>query len=246
MLIPSWLSHPWWLLLLATLPLMGIWRALADRKRRRALVQMGVVPPRERWFSLRSGLRMLRGMGRSFLFMFLVFGIAGPQWGRDWAQTGTSGRDVVIVLDLSRSMFARDIQPSRLGRAKEAILDLVENGVERKGGYRIGLVVFAGKTKLLCPLTHDTGHFREVLNRLDLEKPLADVAPEQEGESGTRIGQGIIEAVKLHDEHGNGAQDIILFSAGDDPASDSATERAKGASAAVRARIPVHTVGLGD
>src|SRR5438270_286538 len=139
MLVPSWLAHPWWLLLLTVLPLLGILRALAQRQRRRALVQMGVIQPRERWFSLRFGMRILRGLGRSLLFTLLVFGIAGPQWGREWGQTGTSGRDVVIVLDLSRSMFARDVQPSRVGRARETVLDLLVNGIAKKGGYRVGL-----------------------------------------------------------------------------------------------------------
>jgi Ca-activated chloride channel family protein len=245
-LIPSWLAHPWWLLLLAALPLLGIVRAVAHRRRRRALVQMGVVPPRERWFSLRVGVRVLRGMGRGMLFTLLVFGIAGPEWGREWGQTGTSGRDVIVVLDLSRSMFARDVQPNRLGRAREAVLDLVQNSLEKKGGYRLGLVVYAAKAKVLCPLTHDTAHFREMLSRLDLQKPPTDLLPSQDGESGTRIGEGLIEAVRLFDERATGAQDILLFSDGDDPAPDSATDRAHGVRAAVDARIPIHTVGLGD
>jgi len=246
MLIPSWLSHPWWLVLLAVMPVLGVVRALAQRRRRRALVQMGVVPARDRWFSLRVGMRVLRGAARGLLFTLLVFGIAGPEWGREWGQTGTSGRDVIIVLDLSRSMFARDVQPSRLGRARDAVADLLQNCFEKKGGYRLGLVVYAAKAKVLCPLTHDMAHFREVLGRIDPDKPPADLLPAQEGDSGTRIGQGLVEAVRLFDEQATGSQDIVLFSDGDDPATDSASERALGVHAANEARIPIHTIGLGD
>jgi Ca-activated chloride channel family protein len=245
-MVPAWLAHPWWLSLLLALPVLGVLRALGRRHRHRALVQMGAAPTPEPGFTLRGGLRFLRGFLQSTMLTCLVVGIAGPQWGREWGQSGSAGRDVVAVLDLSRSMYARDVQPNRLGRAKESLLDLVANSFETRGGYRVGLVVFAAKAKVLCPLTHDTSHLREVLDRIDLERPPTDLLPQSAAESGTRIGQGLAEAVDLHEAGFEGSQDILLFSDGDDPGADSASERAIGVNAALERRISVHAVGIGD
>ena len=70
----------------------------------------------------------------------LVLGIAGPQWGRDWTQPVAPGRDLVVVLDLSRSMFAE--QPSRLHRARAGLVKLAE-ALKERGGHRVALIVFA-------------------------------------------------------------------------------------------------------
>ncbi len=71
----------------------------------------------------------------------LILGTSGPQWGRDWDQSAAPGRDLVVVLDCSRSMFAET--PSRLERAKTALLDLCD-ALKKRGGHRVALVVFAG------------------------------------------------------------------------------------------------------
>src|SRR6266581_960756 len=89
--------------------------------------------------------------------------LARPQWGEQ-ANTGrTFGQDVVFVLDCSRSMLASDVMPSRLQRAKLAILDFVQ----RRGRGRVGLVAFSGQAFLQCPLTFDYGAFQEALTITD-------------------------------------------------------------------------------
>jgi len=148
---------------------------------------------------------------------------------------------VVVVLDMSRSMSAE--QPSRFERAKGAIADLSWD-LQRRGGDRLGLVVFAGGAKTVCPLTHDYDHFREVLEQLDVNELPEEVRPESGG-SGTRIGAGVREAVQnAHDDRFRGFQDVILVSDGDDPAHDE--EWRTGIAAAREHGIPVHTVGVGD
>jgi Ca-activated chloride channel family protein len=174
--------------------------------------------------------------------MMLALAVAGPQWGRDWDQPAAPGRDVIVVLDLSRSMLAE--APSRLQRAKDALGDL-SYAVQRRGGHRLGLVVFAGRARVICPLTHDYDHFREALAELDAADPPPDVAPGPDAESGTRIGEGLRLAVETHDPRFHGAQDILLISDGDDPAHDD-NEWQAGAEAAREAQIPVHTVGVGN
>jgi Ca-activated chloride channel family protein len=171
----------------------------------------------------------------------LIVGIAGPQWGSAELPTAP-GRDIVIVLDLSRSMLAE--QPSRQERAVKALQDLADT-VRKRGGHRLALVVFAAHAKVICPLTHDYDHFRESVTRLDAGHLPPALRPQADGPgSGTRIGEALRLAVQTHDPRFQGNQDILLVSDGDDPAGDG--EWAHGARAAVQARIPVYTVGVGD
>jgi Ca-activated chloride channel family protein len=232
-------AHPLILYALLALPVLGVLAYLARRRRRRVLEEFGAA-------GLRNSLLSANGKGRGlralcFLSGMLALGLAsaGPQWGRDWNQTTAPGRDVVVVLDLSRSMLAE--QPSRLSRAAEALADLCE-ALKRRGGHRLALVVFAGQARVICPLTHDYDHFLDALDSLTNEPPV-DLTPPN-AVSGTRIGLGLLEAVELHDPNFQGFQDIVLISDGDDPLHDG--EWQAGVRAAKARDIPVHTIGVGD
>lgn len=91
---------------------------------------------------------------------FVVVALAGPQVGRAVREARGERLDLVVVLDLSRSMLAEDVPPSRLERAKAELARLVET----RRGDRLGLVVFAGDAFLQCPLTTDRGAFRLFLD----------------------------------------------------------------------------------
>jgi Ca-activated chloride channel family protein len=173
----------------------------------------------------------------------LAVASAGPQWGQDWSQATAPGRDMVVALDVSRSMLAE--QPSRLDRAIAALKDLSVS-LRQHGGHRVALVVYAARTKILCPLTHDYDHFREVVEGLEGSQPSPEVLPNAEAASGTRIGAGILAALEVHDPdvHHHGYQDVLLISDGDDPARDG--EWRNGLAAARARDIPVHAVGVGD
>jgi Ca-activated chloride channel family protein len=178
----------------------------------------------------------------------LILGVAGPQWGEDRDQALATGRDLVVVLDLSRSMLAKDVpgqtSMSRLGQAVDALNNLMNN-VEKRGGHRLALVVFAARAHVVCPLTQDYDHFREAYSQLDPFDPLLDIGPTAESASGTRIGEGLQKAVQLlHESPSPGYQTVLLVSDGDDPAGDE--EWRAGVSAAKAEKIPVHTVGIGD
>jgi Ca-activated chloride channel family protein len=177
----------------------------------------------------------------------LAVGIAGPQWGREPAPAVAHGRDLVIVVDLSRSMLADDVLPNRLAHAKEAVEALVTD-LQHRGGHRLALVAFAGRARIMCPLTHDYDHFLEKLRELDAEYLIPELRAGPETASGTRIGAGIALAVEAHDERylGKQVQDIILLSDGDDPAAEQDHEYFNGIQAAQNAGMPVHTVGIGN
>lgn len=236
-----WFAEPILLWALAALPVLGLLALWARQRRRRALAELGGGD------AFRAAITRRRHQG-PWLFLLLGFGLAlaavgaaGPQWGRDWSQTATRGRDLVIVLDMSRSMLAES--KTRFTRAQEAALNLAGE-VRKRGGHRLGLVVFAGHARVVCPLTHDYDHFAEVVNSLDGDHLDPLLWAEENAVSGTRIGEALVLAVEAHGDAAHGVQDILLLSDGDDPAGDEEWQR--GIDAAQERKLPIHTVGIGD
>ena len=236
-----WFAYPWLLWALAPLPLLGLMALWNRGRRRRALARLGTRVALLDGAARPRGFRLMRGLNVALGLALLGLGIAGPQWGKDWDQSAAPGRDLMVVVDCSRSMLAET--PSRLDHARAALLDLAQ-ALQKRGGHRVGLVVFAGKARLLCPLTHDYDHFRSTLDNLEAAPFDPELEPDGQEESGTRIGLGLHEAIKAHDPRCAGARDILLLSDGDDPARDG--EYRLGADEARDLGIPVLVIGLGD
>jgi Ca-activated chloride channel family protein len=236
-----------WLLLL--LPLLALVNWRASRRRNAAKARIGRSATVAGQLTHPAVRRRWLGLAYPLAWVLLVLGIAGPQWGKS-DETGVAvGRDLIIVIDLSRSMQADDMTdrnaPTRWEAARNAALDLLA-GVARRGGHRVGVVVFAARAKVLCHLTTDYDHARAVIEDLDGLYPPPEIRPAAGTMviSGTRIGEGLIAAVKAHDVRFPGYQDIFLISDGDDPGDDK--EWVHGADEARKANIPVFTVGLGN
>jgi Ca-activated chloride channel family protein len=162
----------------------------------------------------------------------LIFALMQPQWGKRWQDVPRRGRDMMILLDVSRSMLVEDIAPNRLERAKSDIKDLVQI-LHREGGHRIGLVAFAGRASLQCPLTLDYAFFLQKLNA---------VGPYTAGRGGTLIGDAIRQALHAFGTLEDNYKDIILITDGEDH--DSFPLEA--AQAAAAKHISIYTVGIGD
>jgi Ca-activated chloride channel family protein len=236
-------THPVLLWTAAVLPALAV-LALWARRRRRVLVARlgppGVIAgqvelPAGRW---RAVTAWILGI------LLVVIGAAGPHWGVGPSSAIVPGRDIVIVVDLSRSMMAQDALPSRLGKAKDALREFAD-AVQSRGGHRLALVGFAGRAAVVCPLTHDYDHFRAKVAALSADPPPAAVtASGPSAVSGTRIGAGLQRAVELLDPQYRSAEEIVLVSDGDDPAGDE--EWRAGIAAAREAGIPVDAVGIGD
>ena len=109
---------------------------------------------------------------------FVILALTAPQWGAKLAMAQRKGVDVVVALDVSRSMLAEDTKPNRLARAKYQISALLE----RLEGDRVGLVLFAGQAFVQCPLTFDYGAIQLFLDIVD-----TNAIPVQ----GTAIGDAI-------------------------------------------------------
>ncbi|MCX6119287.1 MAG: VWA domain-containing protein [Proteobacteria bacterium] len=100
-----------------------------------------------------------------FLIAFLIVAASGPRWGFRWVESKSRGFDIMIAVDVSRSMDVRDIDPSRLDRARRIIRDLLYV----TDGDRIGLIAFAGTSFVQCPLTSDYDAVRLFLDVLGTE-----------------------------------------------------------------------------
>jgi Ca-activated chloride channel family protein len=156
---PRWL----WLAICGPLLLMVLQRYSAWM-RDRQLAQIAAPGFLEKLTRSHSPIRRLF---KNILLLLAVLGIgvalARPQWGEQAENSHFLGQDIVFLLDCSRSMLATDVSPSRLQRAKLAIIDFVQR--QRHG--RVGLVAFAGQAFLQCPLTFDYGAFQDSLRDID-------------------------------------------------------------------------------
>jgi Ca-activated chloride channel family protein len=172
-------ASPLLLSLLALVPvLLLLW--LRDERRRATRLAMlvdagllsslalGISPARRAW---RRGLAIA-------CFVFVVLAAAGPQLGDRIELLPQRGLDVLFVLDVSRSMRARDVLPDRLERAKAEISAVLPRLAE----HRVGLVAFAGTAFVQCPLTSDIEAVRLFLN---------DLTPESLPQGGTALGAGL-------------------------------------------------------
>ncbi len=161
--------------------------------------------------------------------LLALIALARPQWGSHEETVYQRGRDVMLLLDVSRSMLATDVHPTRLGRAKVDLMDLVK----QLRGDRAGLMAFRGRPVLSCPLTTDYGFLSQVLDGIDI-----DSAPPGE----TDIGDAILAALDSFDSEGGAHQAIVLISDGDDLSGrvDAAVDKAR------EKGVTIFTVGLGS
>ncbi len=135
--------------------------------------------------------------------IFAAFILLRPQWGELSREVKNEGSDVLIALDVSNSMLARDVKPSRLERAKDAIKWIIES----LDGDRAGLILFAGDAFLQCPLTNDTGAFLMFLE---------SAAPDSIKSQGTDIGRALQEAYRVFKQKRLTSRVFVLVTDGED------------------------------
>lgn len=202
-MMPSFAEPVWlWAALLLPLALLLFfrWRSQHAARRLHAFAAEGLAESLVGSVSRRR-LWIRKGLAAAGLFL-LCLSLARPQWGADWETSEAAGIDIMIALDTSRSMLAEDIAPNRLERSKLAILDLLET----VRGDRVGLIAFAGRAFLQCPLTLDYQAFRQTLQALDTESiPVA----------GTDVASAIAEAEAYFERSGN-QRILILITDGED------------------------------
>ncbi|MGE0599482.1 MAG: VWA domain-containing protein [Dehalococcoidia bacterium] len=196
-------QNPWILLLALLVPVgFAIWwrgtRRAADRARRISRTPAAAPP-------------YLAAVLFSLAAVAAIGAAAQPRWGTHTSRIPRSGADLVVVIDVSKSMDARDVAPSRLEAAKASI----DNVLNRLGGDRFGLVVFGGDARVRFPLTTDFAAARQVVDGLETGTIFV--------EGGTSASLGLQEALTLLGDDPGTGKVILLLTDGDDLGSDPAS-----------------------
>lgn len=223
-------SNPEYLYLLLVIPLiLGLyWYSVRLQKNNIKLFGnfesvLGLIP----------GISFKRGWIKiivvSIAFLFLILGIAGPQFGAKLTDVKRKGIELIIALDVSNSMLAEDIQPNRIERAKQSISQLVD----RLSNDRIGLIVFSGDAYVQLPVTNDYASAKMFLSSIN---------PNMVPKPGTAIGSAIDLAASSFNPQSKTSKVIVIISDGenheDDPV-DAAKRAAENG-------IVIHTIGIGS
>lgn len=222
-------ANPQFLLFLLLLPAMGIFILWASRKQRDTLAKLGEVELIRKLSNNTNwrGRTWQKALWLLALGTFIV-ALARPQWGSETREIEQEGLQVIVALDVSESMYAEDIKPNRLERAKLEIADLMA----RLNGDEVGIVLFSGASFIQVPMTTD---YNSALAYLDSAKPGVISRP------GTVIGDAIRTASRGFDPDINSQKVLILMTDGEDRETDPITA----AQEAAEADILIYTIGFG-
>lgn len=222
-------DRPWVLPLLMVVP---FWVALTLRRQRKNAVHLQYASTKNivRQKTLRIRLMHLPIVLRGLAIASLIVALAKPATYQTLEMTEGEGIDIVLCMDVSGSMLARDFTPDRL----QAALQVARSFVQRRKGDRIGLVIFSGQSLSLCPLTSDEDAVLAQLNTIEYGQ-LSD---------GTSIGTGLASAVDRLRTVKTPGKVVVLMTDGEDTGGffDPATAK----QLAITYGIKVYTIGVGS
>jgi Ca-activated chloride channel family protein len=200
-------AQPLWLWGLLLIPLVLVWLWRSAPLRRVGQEQKYADPHLLPYLSGAATVRMAKNrrllIGWVLVWSLLSLAMAGPRWGYRQMNPFEPGADLVVLLDISRSMGVTDVLPSRLDRARQEIQDLIQ--AER--GVRTGLVAFATIAHVVTPITEDTD---------SLLRQLPAISPSLVRLQGSRLSGALDRASRLLAAQGDEvAHNILLISDGD-------------------------------
>lgn len=201
--------HPEYFLLLLLIPLMVAGAILTSRKHSRRIASLiagrlrsilcNPRCPRQRWYALASFMTALT---------LLIFALASPSAGLEEYPGNVKGRNIMIAIDVSRSMFAEDVKPNRFHAAKASALELLD----RFPNDRIGIITFSGTAWIQAPLTVDHNALRDTLQQLDHARSQGnDWIPRD----GSDLASAVRLATKTLHETGQQENTLIILSDGE-------------------------------
>jgi Ca-activated chloride channel family protein len=222
-------ANPVFLVVAALVPLAGLLWAFLRARREKRLERFVAAPLRARLMPKGADLWGVQAWCVIAGLFLALFAAARPQWGRATEKYVERSRNVVVAIDVSRSMLAEDVRPNRLERTKADVADLIDS----LEGDRCALVAFRRTGVVVCPLTTDRGFLRSTLEQLG-----PDSAPRGETDLGSAIRASLDALDPAADDHNA----IILLSDG----GDLRGEALANAALAKKRGIPIFTVGIGD
>ena len=224
------LGNPWYLLILAILPLVFIYKTFLSRSKDGSfrISSKSIISEK----MIRKGIYKKRLLSFiQYLSMFLIIlGLSRPRLIESLQEKNIEIVDIVLVIDISSSMLATDFQPNRLEVVKKTAKDFIN---QRKGD-RLGILVFAGESFIQCPLTIDN----EVLLSL-----MSEIKVAQQSYDGTAIGMAIANATNRLRNSDAKSKVMILLSDGSNNAGELDPNTA--ADLAKQFGIKIYTIGAG-
>lgn len=217
-----------WALLL--LPIMSVGYVLVQLRINRLLDHAGDAVMIGRMIAGRDRVkRTLRYVLMLLVLFFLIIGISRPQYGLKHVPVTRKGIDVVVAMDTSKSMLAEDIKPSRLEKAKHELRSFIS----KLKGDRTGIVLFAGKAFIQCPLTIDYDAVALFGDSIDVNSVPAP---------GTDISEAIKTSLLVFDNKERKYKVLLLITDGEGHDPDAMAQARKAADAG----IVIYTVGIGS
>lgn len=217
--------HLFWLI-----PILIIFFVFVFKWKTRALKRFGNLELLQKLTASTSrGRQILKVILILFSILFMILSLGRPQIGTKLEEVKREGVDIIIALDVSLSMMAEDIKPSRLEKAKHEI----DNFIDLLEGDRVGLIAFAGIPFVQCPLTLDYSAAKLFLDIMDVK-----LIPQP----GTAVGDAILLAVKTFEQRERKHKVLVLITDGEDHAG----EPLKAAEVAEKQGVVIYTVGVGS
>jgi Ca-activated chloride channel family protein len=222
-------AHPEALLLLLLLPLLtaGLWWLRRGARRRLAKL----LPSATQQTALStagSTWTMPRAICLVTALLFLIVAAARPQFGLDYVEVKRVGVDVVLAIDVSASMLARDAVPDRLGQARIIAARLLD----AMGSDRVAVLPFAGDSVLRWPLSFDHGAAKMLIDALD-ERAV--------GRGGTGLKTAVEGALKLFTADDRYEKVLVVLSDGEDHLGEIEAVARR----AAEEKLVIHTIGIG-
>jgi len=221
-------AKPWFFVLFAGLPLLVLFYLRPLYRTQGSMLVSGV----KAFGSAKSWKTMLRHL--LFIFRLLaisciIIAMARPQTGSEQQLTSGEGIDIVFCIDISGSMLAQDFTPNRMEAAKQVAAEFID----RRPTDRMGLVIFAGESFTMCPLTTDHAVLKSQL--FNVQSGLL--------EDGTAIGSGLATGVERLRSSLSKSKVIILLTDGEDNGGRLDPNTAKEIAKSFGVRV--YTVGVG-
>ena len=222
-------ANPAYLWLLSLIVPLIVWYVLKQHKSDATIEVSTTMPFDKLPKSYKYYLRHVCFALRVLALVALIVAIARPQLNNSWSNKSTEGIDIVMALDISTSMLARDFSPNRVEAAK----DVASQFVSGRSYDNIGLVIFAGESFTMCPMTVDHAVLLNLLKTVECGML----------EDRTAIGDGLATAINRIKDGPAKSKTIILLTDGTNNAGDIAPVTA--AEIAATFGIRVYTIGVG-
>ena len=224
------LQHPLYFIALLSLPVLWWLYSLLTSWKKKTAARIGdpaLVNQLTNTFS--AGKFRIKFLVVLFALFLLVAGMANPRMKGEAEKVSRQGVDVMIVMDVSKSMLAKDVKPSRLDKAKQLLFNLLD----RLPNDRIGIILFAGRAYMQMPLTTDHGAAKMYIS---------DAGPQAVPTQGTEFSEALQMAAGSFNRNEHKYKAVVLISDGE----DHDPEGIKTAKKLAEDGIMVNTVGIGS